>query len=78
MSHEISKYELRIQIKKHEINYFLEKIEQYELISGKHKKVCETLSYTKHFLIFAYTGTGCISISAFSWYSQELRVLQQG
>ena len=34
-------------------------------MSKKHKKVCMTLNYTKHFIILASTITGCISISAF-------------
>ena len=32
-------------------NYFFEKIEQKELISRKHKKVCTTLNYIEHSLI---------------------------
>ena len=46
-------------------NYLLEEIEQIELMSKKHKKVCTTLNYVEHFLILASTITGCISISAF-------------
>ena len=46
-------------------NYLLEEIEQIELMSKKHKKVCTTLNYIEHFLILASTITGCISISAF-------------
>ena len=46
-------------------NYSLEEIEQNELISRKHKKVCATLKYIEHFLILSSTITGCISISAF-------------
>ena len=41
-------------------NNFLEEIEQSELMSNKHKKVCTTLNYTAHFLILASTITGCI------------------
>ena len=47
-------------------NYFLKEIEQNELISIKHKKVCTTLIYIEHFLILASTSTGCISIFEFS------------
>ena len=53
-------------------NYFLEEIEENELMSRKHKKVSTTLNYIEHFLILASTITGCISISAFvffAWYS---------
>ena len=35
-------------------------------MSRKHKNVCATLNYIEHFLILAYTATGCISISAFA------------
>ena len=47
-------------------NYFLEEIKQNELISRKHKKVCTTLNYSKHFLISASTITRCISMSDFA------------
>ena len=39
-------------------NYFLEEIKQNELMSRKHKKVCATLNYIKHFLSLASTITG--------------------
>ena len=47
-------------------NHFLEEINQNELMSKKHKKVCTTLNYIEHFLILASTITACISISAFA------------
>ena len=34
-------------------------------MSKKHKKVCTTLNYFKHFLILAFDVTGCILISTF-------------
>ena len=46
-------------------NYFLEEIQQNELISKKHKKICTTLNYTENFLSLAFTITECISISIF-------------
>ena len=46
-------------------NYFLKEIEQNELMSKKHKKVCANLNYIEHCLILASTITGCISVSAF-------------
>ena len=46
-------------------NYFLEEIEQNELMSKKHEKVCTTLNYIEHLLMLASPITGCISISAF-------------
>ena len=39
--------------------YFLEEIEQNDLMSRKHKNVCTTLNYLKHFLILASTISGC-------------------
>ena len=47
-------------------NYFLEEIEQKELMSRKHKKVCTTLNYIEHFFILASAITVCVSISAFA------------
>ena len=46
--------------------YFVEEIEQNELMSKKYKKVCATLNYIEHFLILVSAVTGCISISAFA------------
>ena len=47
-------------------NYFLEEIEQNELMSKKHKKVCTTLNNIEHVFILASTITGCISVSTFA------------
>ena len=47
-------------------NYFLEEIEQKELMSRKHEKVCTILNNIEHFLILPSTITGYLSISAFS------------
>ena len=47
-------------------NYFVEKIEQNELMSNKDRKGCITLNYIEHFLILSSTVTGCISNSAFA------------
>ena len=47
-------------------NYLIEETNRNELMSKKHKKVCKTLNYIKHFLILGSTITGCVSISAFS------------
>ena len=43
-------------------NYLREEIQQNELMSN----VCTTLNYIEHFVILAFTITGCISISAFN------------
>ena len=34
-------------------HYFLEEIEQNDLMSRNHKKLCTTLNYIEHFLILA-------------------------
>ena len=44
-------------------NYFLEEIEQNELMSRKYEKVSTTLNYVEHFIILTCTNTECISIS---------------
>ena len=47
-------------------NYLTEEINQYELMSKKHKKVRGVLNYIEHSLIVISTITGCVSISAFA------------
>ena len=47
-------------------NYFLEEVEQNELINRKHKKVFTTLNYIGNFLVLASTITVCILISVFA------------
>ena len=56
--------EFRLEKINETINYFLEEIEQNELISKNHKKVCTTLNGIEHDLILASTIAGCVSISA--------------
>ena len=46
-------------------NYFVEELEQNELMNKKYEKTCTTLNYIEHLLILASTVTWCISISAF-------------
>ena len=53
-------------------NYFLEDIEQNELMSRKHKKVFTILNYTELFLVLASSITECISISAFSFLLMKM------
>ena len=48
-----------------ETNYFIKEINQNELMSKKHKKVCRVLNYIEHLLTVISTITGCVSISAF-------------
>ena len=47
-------------------NYFLEEIEQNELMSTKHKKVCAALNYIEHFLMWVPTTTVWTSIFYFA------------
>ena len=60
-------HEFRLKNINETINYFIEEIEQNELMSKKHKKVCMTLNYIEHVLILASTIIGCISIAAFAY-----------
>ena len=46
-------------------NNIVEEIEQIELMSRKHKKVCTTWNYIEHFLLLAFTVSECIFISVF-------------
>ena len=45
-------------------NYFIEEINQNDLMSKNHKKVCTALNYIEHLLILASVATGCVSIPA--------------
>ena len=45
-------------------NYFVEEVEQNELMSKNYKKIFTTLNYIEHFMILASAVVGCISISA--------------
>ena len=47
-------------------NYLIKEINQNELMSKKHKKVCKNLIYTEHFLILGSATTGCVSMSTFA------------
>ena len=47
-------------------NYFIEEINQNELMSKKHKNVSRILNYIEHLLTLISTITGCVSISAFA------------
>ena len=54
-------------------NYFLEEIEQNELMIKKHIKVCATLNYIEHFLILGSAITRGISISAITIGTMSLQ-----
>ena len=45
---------------------YLTDINQNELMSKKHRKVCTTLNYIEHFLILGSTITGYVTISSFA------------
>ena len=47
-------------------NYFIEEINQNELMRKKHQKLCRVLNCIEHLLILISTVTGCVSISAFA------------
>ena len=47
-------------------NYVIEEINQNELMSRKHKKICKTINHIKQFVILDSIITACISISAFA------------
>ena len=66
MSEENISQEFRLKNIDETRNYFIEEINQNELVNKKHRKVCIVLNYIEHFLILVSTVTGCDSISAFT------------
>ena len=54
--------EFRLKNIKEIKNYFIKEINQKELMSKMHEKVCTTLNYIEHFLTLAFAVTECISI----------------
>ena len=70
---------IRLKNKDETRNNFLEEIEQNELLSRKHKKVCTTLNYIQHLLISVPTITGWISIPAFEFCNrvENFQLLQE-
>ena len=49
--------------------YFIKEINQNELMSRKHKRICKTLNYIEHPLILACTVTRFVCTSAFASFS---------
>ena len=47
-------------------NYLIKEINQNELISKKHKKVCRVFNYIDHLLNVISTITGCVFIFVFA------------
>ena len=80
MSEENISQELKLKNMDETRNYLIEEINQNELMSKKHKKVCRVLNYTEHLLIVISTITGWVSISAFASLVSipiKLQVLQK-
>ena len=47
-------------------NYFIEEINQIEVINKNHRKVCAVFNYIDQLLVLVSTVTGCVFISAFA------------
>ena len=47
-------------------NYLIKEINQNELISKKHKKICRVFNYIDHLLNVISTITGCVFIFVFA------------
>ena len=54
------------------INYLIEEINQNDLISKKHKKVCRVLNYIEHWLIVIATINRCFFYFCFCFFSWNL------
>ena len=65
--YESRKHNSRIYIEKiyETRNYFIEEINQNELMCKKHKTVCGFFNFIEQRLILVSTVTGCVSIPAF-------------
>ena len=66
--YESRKHNSRIYIEKIDEtrNYFIEEINQNDLMCNKHKKVCGFFNFIEQLLILVSTVTGCVSIPAFA------------
>ena len=64
MTEEKINQEFRLKEINEKINYFMEEIKKNELISKKHKMVCEMSNYTEYLLILPSTVTAFFSIFA--------------
>ena len=74
MSEENISQEFRLKNIDETRNYFIEEINQNELISKKHKKFCTVSNYIEHLIILVSTVTGCVSIPAFASLEIPLRI----
>ena len=66
MSEENISQELRLKNIDETTNYFIEEINQNELMSKKHKKVYRVLNCIENLLILISTVSGCVLISVFA------------
>ena len=69
MSEENINHEFRLKNIDETRNYFVEEINQNELLSKNYKIVSRVLNYIDYLLILASAVTGCVSISAFCFFS---------
>ena len=49
-------------------NFMIKEINQDDLMSKKHKKLCTTLNYIEHLLTSASASTGCVTVSVLLLY----------
>ena len=59
-------WEFRLKNIEETRNYFVEVIEQNELMSRTHKNLCTTLNYIENFLVIVSAIAGFVLISAFA------------
>ena len=75
MAEENLNQELRLKNKDETRNYLIQEIDQNELISKNHKKVCTTLNYIERSLVLGSTITRCDFNSAFpSFVGNPIRI----
>ena len=65
VAEENTSQEFRPRNKEESNNYFIEEINQNELMGKKYSKTFATLNYIKHLPISVSAVTWCVSISAF-------------
>ena len=66
MSEESISQEFRLKSIDQTRNCFIDEINQNELMSKKHKKVCRVLNYSEHLLVLISTVSEGVYISAFA------------
>ena len=72
MSEENISQEFRLKNIDETRTYFIKEINQNELMSKKHKKVCRLLNYIEYLLIILVsTVTPCVSISVFAFLDRN-------